>query len=87
MRVRLTILVAVLAGAGAVGDAVLGGFYAREGAGNRSARSGTLTLNLSWNSTIAPGATMTGLGFNGSYSGANPRPTAFTVNGAACAVA
>lgn len=39
--------------------------------------------SLSWNAIIAPGASTT-VGFNGGHSGANPRPTAFTLNGAAC---
>ncbi|MFJ2029045.1 glycoside hydrolase family 3 N-terminal domain-containing protein [Streptosporangium sp. NPDC087985] len=41
--------------------------------------------NLSWNATIAPN-TSTGIGFNGTYSGGNPRPAAFTLNGAPCTV-
>ncbi|GAA4892916.1 endo-1,4-beta-xylanase [Streptomyces coeruleoprunus] len=41
--------------------------------------------NASYNATIAPGATAT-FGFNGSWSGANTAPTAFTLNGAACTV-
>jgi hypothetical protein len=39
--------------------------------------------SLSYNGTLAPGAS-TSIGFNGAYSGTNPRPTAFTVNGNAC---
>ncbi|MFD9700348.1 cellulase family glycosylhydrolase [Lentzea sp. NPDC059081] len=39
--------------------------------------------NLSWNGTLAPGAS-TGIGFNGTYSGSNPAPTSFTLNGSAC---
>ncbi|MEV0610017.1 PQQ-dependent sugar dehydrogenase [Polymorphospora rubra] len=39
--------------------------------------------NLSWNRVVAPGATVT-FGFLGTYSGANPAPTAFTLGGAAC---
>ncbi|GAA3454491.1 glycoside hydrolase family 3 N-terminal domain-containing protein [Dactylosporangium matsuzakiense] len=39
-----------------------------------------------WNGTLAPGASQSA-GFNATYSGSNPRPTAFTVNGAACTVA
>jgi len=38
--------------------------------------------NLSYNGTIAAGASI-GVGFNGS-GGANPRPTAFTLNDAVC---
>jgi beta-glucosidase len=44
------------------------------------------STNMSWNATIAPGTSRT-IGFNGSYSGSNPRPTAFTLNSTACAVA
>jgi beta-glucosidase len=40
----------------------------------------------SWNATLAPGAS-TSFGFNGSSSGGNPRPSAFTLNGASCSVA
>ncbi|WP_249714717.1 glycoside hydrolase family 3 N-terminal domain-containing protein [Rhizomonospora bruguierae] len=39
--------------------------------------------DLSWNGTLAPGAS-TDIGFNGSYSGGNPRPTSFSLNGRAC---
>ena len=39
--------------------------------------------DLSWNAGIAPGATVE-LGFTGSWSGANPAPTAFTLNDRAC---
>jgi hypothetical protein len=34
--------------------------------------------------TLAPGATVSS-GFNGSHPGTNPRPGAFTPNGASCA--
>lgn len=40
--------------------------------------------NASYNGTIAPGGSAA-LGFQAAYSGANPRPTAFVVNGTACA--
>lgn len=40
---------------------------------------------VAWNSTLAPGAS-TEIGFNGTHSGTNTAPTAFTVNGAACTV-
>jgi endoglucanase len=43
----------------------------------------TLT-NASWNGTIAPGASVTGVGFNGSYTGSNAAPAAFSLNGVAC---
>ncbi|WP_433251064.1 glycoside hydrolase family 48 protein [Streptosporangium sp. CA-135522] len=39
--------------------------------------------NLDWNGDLATGAS-TGIGFNGSWSGSNPKPTAFTINGTTC---
>ncbi len=39
-----------------------------------------------WNAALAPGASVT-FGFSGTSAGSNPRPTAFTLNGATCAVA
>jgi mannan endo-1,4-beta-mannosidase len=42
--------------------------------------------NMPWNSTIAPGASV-GVGFNATHAGANPPPTAFTLNGVPCAIA
>jgi cellulose 1,4-beta-cellobiosidase len=39
--------------------------------------------NLSYNGSLASNAS-TSLGFNGTYSGTNAAPTAFTLNGAAC---
>jgi chitodextrinase len=48
-----------------------------------SASPDVTASSLSWNATIAPGASTT-IGFSGSYTGANPRPTAFTLNGATC---
>ncbi|MEU7802387.1 glycoside hydrolase family 9 protein [Micromonospora arborensis] len=42
--------------------------------------------NLSYNGTIAPGASVS-FGFNGNHSGTNPKPTAFTVNNTTCTVA
>ncbi|GAB1818884.1 cellulose binding domain-containing protein [Herbidospora sp. RD11066] len=41
--------------------------------------------NLSFNGTINPGATVT-IGFNGAHTGANPSPTAFTINGLTCTI-
>lgn len=41
--------------------------------------------NLSYNSSLAPGAS-TSIGFNGSWTTSNPAPTSFTLNGAACSV-
>jgi endoglucanase len=39
--------------------------------------------SLSWNGSLATNASTT-IGFNGSWSGTNPVPTAFTLNGVAC---
>ncbi|MFD1832799.1 cellulase family glycosylhydrolase [Streptomyces desertarenae] len=39
--------------------------------------------NVDWNRTLATGGTAD-LGFTGSFTGANPKPTAFTLNGVAC---
>ena len=40
--------------------------------------------NASYNAAIAPGATISGIGFNASYSGANTAPAAFSLNGTLC---
>ena len=42
--------------------------------------------SLSWNAALAPGASAS-FGFNGTHTGSNPRPTGFTLNGAACTIA
>jgi cellulase/cellobiase CelA1 len=42
-------------------------------------------VNLSHNGALAPNQSATA-GFNATYSGSNPRPTAFTLNGSACTV-
>ncbi|ETK37146.1 cellulose binding domain-containing protein [Microbispora sp. ATCC PTA-5024] len=49
------------------------------------AQSGTAVsaTNLGWNTTLKPGASVR-IGFNGTHSGSNPSPTAFTLNGRAC---
>ncbi|GGM09333.1 cellulase family glycosylhydrolase [Micromonospora yangpuensis] len=39
--------------------------------------------SLSYNGALATGAT-TNIGFNGSFSGSNPAPTSFTLNGVTC---
>ena len=49
----------------------------------QTGKNASLT-NASWNPAIAAGATLSGMGFNGSYSGTNTAPTAFYVNGALC---
>ncbi|QLQ36725.2 glycoside hydrolase family 3 N-terminal domain-containing protein [Micromonospora robiginosa] len=48
-------------------------------------QSGTAVTagNAAWNGSLPAGAS-TGLGFNGTYGGTNPRPTSFTLNGAPC---
>jgi hypothetical protein len=38
----------------------------------------------SYNGQISPGGTASGIGFNASYSGSNPTPATFSVNGTAC---
>jgi hypothetical protein len=43
----------------------------------------TLT-NIASNPAIAPGATLNGIGINASYSGSNPKPSVFYVNGTLC---
>jgi hypothetical protein len=43
----------------------------------------TLT-NASYNGTIAANATSTGIGFQATYTGANPAPSAFYLNGVPC---
>lgn len=40
--------------------------------------------NLSWNKQIPPGSSVA-IGFNGSFTGSNPPPGSFTLNGSACA--
>ena len=49
----------------------------------QSGRSVTVASNADWNGSIATGATFTA-GFNGTFSGTNVNPTAFTLNGTAC---
>jgi endo-1,4-beta-xylanase len=39
--------------------------------------------NLSWNAVLAPGASTT-IGFVGNWSGSNPVPSSFSLNGATC---
>jgi N-acetylneuraminic acid mutarotase/sugar lactone lactonase YvrE len=41
-------------------------------------------VNASYNAAIAPGATISGIGFNASYSGTNAAPAAFSLNGTLC---
>ncbi len=51
---------------------------------SQSGNQVTIT-NASYNGTIPPNGTVNP-GFNGSWSGSNPNPTAFTLNGTACSV-
>lgn len=52
--------------------------------GNYTQSGSAVTItNLSYNGTLAPGATVNP-GFNGSWNGSNTNPTAFTLNGTAC---
>ncbi|MDG4798061.1 cellulase family glycosylhydrolase [Micromonospora sp. WMMD1082] len=45
--------------------------------------SAVTARSLSWNGSLATGAS-TNIGFNGTFTGANPSPTSFTLNGTAC---
>jgi glucuronoarabinoxylan endo-1,4-beta-xylanase len=52
--------------------------------GNFSQQSNVVTVqNMSYNGSISPGGS-TSIGFNGTWTGSNPNPTSFTVNGATC---
>jgi hypothetical protein len=55
------------------------------GAFSQNGNQITIT-NASYNGTIAPNASANP-GFNGSWSGSNPNPTAFALNGVSCSVA
>ncbi|MFI7574744.1 glycoside hydrolase family 9 protein [Micromonospora sp. NPDC049497] len=52
------------------------------------AQTGTAVTatSLSYNGVLAPGAS-TGIGFNGTHTGSNPKPTTYTLNGVPCTVA
>ncbi|GIH14591.1 glycoside hydrolase family 6 protein [Rugosimonospora africana] len=53
--------------------------------GNFSQSGSTETVtSLSYNGNIATGATVSGIGFNGSWTGSNTNPTSFTLNGVTC---
>ena len=52
---------------------------------NYSQSGATVTLtNESYNATIPAGGNVSGIGFNANWSGTNPNPTAFQVNGTNC---
>jgi Cellulose binding domain len=54
------------------------------GSVTQSGSSVTVT-NASYNGQVAAGAAVSpGPGFNGSWTGSNPNPTSFTLNGATC---
>jgi endo-1,4-beta-xylanase len=40
--------------------------------------------NLDWNRTLNPNGGNTSIGFNGTFTGTNPAPTSFTLNGTTC---
>ncbi len=48
-------------------------------------QSGTrvTATNMPWNGALATGAAVT-VGFNGTWSGSNPKPTSFAINGTTC---
>jgi mannan endo-1,4-beta-mannosidase len=47
--------------------------------------SNVSATNLTWNATLASNASVS-IGANGTYTGSNPAPTSFTLNGSACTV-
>jgi mannan endo-1,4-beta-mannosidase len=49
-----------------------------------SGSANVTATNLDWNRTLAPNGS-TNIGFNGTFTGSNPAPTSFTINGTACA--
>lgn len=54
--------------------------------GNFSQQGNQVTVqNMSYNGSISPGGS-TSLGFNGTWTGSNPNPTSFTLNGATCSM-
>ncbi|MGP4098080.1 glycoside hydrolase family 48 protein [Nonomuraea sp. KM90] len=59
--------------------------YTPSGWGANWSQSGTrvTATNMPWNGTLATGAS-TNIGFNGTWTGSNPSPTSFSVNGVTC---
>ncbi|GLW64097.1 beta-xylanase [Actinomadura rubrobrunea] len=59
-----------------------------QGWGAQWSQSGTTVTaeNAPWNGTLAPGES-TSIGFNGTHTGEDGRPTAFTLNGTSCTAA
>ncbi|GAA2903847.1 hypothetical protein GCM10010517_69880 [Streptosporangium fragile] len=68
-----------------LGFTFTGGQKLQQGWSATWAQEGTKVTakNLDWNGALATGAS-TNLGFNGSWTGSNPKPTDFTINGVAC---
>lgn len=55
---------------------------------SQAAGSATVTAtNMSYNGNVPAGQSVTGLGFNGTFTGTNTAPTTFTLNGATCTTA
>ena len=53
--------------------------------GNVAQNGANVTVTSeNYNGSVAPGASVQGVGFTANYSGTNAAPTAFTVNGVAC---
>ncbi|MBX6766021.1 MAG: cellulose binding domain-containing protein [Actinomadura rubrobrunea] len=59
-----------------------------QGWGAQWSQSGTTVTaeNAPWNGTLAPGQS-TSIGFNGTHTGEDAKPTAFTLNGSSCTTA
>ncbi|MGA5764258.1 glycoside hydrolase family 48 protein [Nonomuraea bangladeshensis] len=59
--------------------------YTPSGWGANWSQSGTRVTgtNMPWNGSLATGAS-TNIGFNGTWTGSNPSPTSFSVNGVTC---
>ncbi len=53
---------------------------------SRPASGAVTARNMSYNATIAPGAS-TGFGFQATHTGNTAKPAAFNLNGTACSVA
>ena len=50
----------------------------------QSAGPNVVLTNADWDASIAPGGSVSGIGFNASYNGSNPNPVAFYLNGVMC---
>jgi cellulase/cellobiase CelA1 len=67
--------------------ALTGGQRVTQAWSARVTQSGTAVTATgeSWNASLASGGSVS-FGLNGSHTGSNPRPAAFTLNGTTCAV-